>query len=91
MQHPEVYLTKEWQRLRKKVLAMDRHECMECKAKGYYTKANNVHHVHTIDERPDLAFSVHDERGERNLVSLCERCHKKIHERPRKLLSEEQW
>lgn len=68
----------EWEKTRMEVLAFDHYECQACKAKGKYCKAVVVHHVKHLKERPDLALSIWD--GEqRQLVSLCRRCHEEVH------------
>lgn len=74
----------EWQQLRAAVLALDHWECVRCRARGRYARARVVHHVRHLRDRPDLALSVWLElpgggRGERQLVSLCKRCHEDEH------------
>lgn len=74
------YWWPEWQRLRPDVLKLDRYECQRCKARGRYAPAVIVHHVQHLRDRPDLALSVWDpDTGERQLVSLCKRCHEAEH------------
>lgn len=83
------YHSGEWQKIRAQVLEMDHYECQMCKASGKLThrRADNkgmkqtlvVHHVHHLKDRPDLALSVYDENGERNLITLCEGCHNLVH------------
>ncbi|MDL2318211.1 HNH endonuclease [Eubacteriales bacterium OttesenSCG-928-A19] len=77
------YKTTAWKHLRKHVLAMDHHECTACKARGKHTRANHVHHVNHVKDRPELALSIYyeDERGkqQRQLVSLCHECHERAH------------
>ena len=69
-----------WQRLREQVLQMDHYECQRCKARGRYAKATIVHHVKHLRDRPDLALSIYDpDTGERQLVSVCKRCHELLH------------
>lgn len=73
----------EWQRTRAWALYLDRGECTRCKARGRYRRAEVVHHVHHLKDRPDLALSIYDEDGRRQLVSLCRACHE--HEHPERL------
>lgn len=68
------YKSKEWKKLRAAVLKLDHYECQQCKAEGRYSKAQTVHHVHHVKDRPDLALTYMHE-GKRNLVSLCRECH----------------
>ena len=80
----KLYESKEWRRLRKVVLADDKGECQHCKAKGYYTKANHVHHINYVRMHPELALDMFykDDDGnvKRQLISLCHLCHEHIHE-----------
>lgn len=93
------YYWPEWQRLRGDVLALDHFECQVCKARGRYSRATIVHHVRHLKARPDLALSVWDpDSGERQLVSVCKRCHEDAHPdvlhkfEPRKVpLTVERW
>ena len=81
-QHREAlfYYWPEWLRLRGDVLALDRQECQLCKARGRYSRATIVHHVKHLRDRPDLALSLWDpDTGERQLVSVCKRCHEQAH------------
>lgn len=69
-----------WEHMRQAVLKMDRYECQRCKARGRYHKAEIVHHVKHLKDRPDLALSLYDpDTGERQLVSVCKRCHEELH------------
>lgn len=73
----------EWLRTRAWALYLDRGECTRCKQRGRYTPAEVVHHVQHLRDRPDLALSIYDEDGKRQLVSLCRACHE--HEHPERL------
>ena len=57
---------------------MDNCECQKCKALGRYRRASLIHHVKHLEHRPDLALSVWD-GDERQLISLCKRCHEEEH------------
>lgn len=72
------YSWKIWKRLRESVLRHDCYECQLCKAKGRYSRAEIVHHVKHLKDRPDLALSIWDGE-ERQLVSVCKRCHEELH------------
>lgn len=67
-----------WEALRQEVLRLDHYECQICKARGRYRRAEIVHHVKHLKDRPDLALSIYD-RGERQLISLCRQCHEEEH------------
>ena len=72
------YHWSKWETLRREVLKLDRFECQICKANGRYRKATIVHHVKHLQDRPDLALSIWDGK-ERQLVSVCKRCHEDLH------------
>lgn len=78
MNKRQFYKQKDWKHLRQKVLELDHYECQICKAKGKYTRADTVHHVNHIEDRPDLALSIYY-NGERNLLSVCKDCHNSLH------------
>lgn len=72
------YSWKPWKHLRNTVLKLDNFQCQICKSKGRYKKAEIVHHVKHVKDRPDLALSIWD-GDERQLVSVCKRCHEELH------------
>ena len=78
----DFYVSPQWRRLRREVLADDKHECQICKAKGKYTPANHVHHVNYVRKHPELALSkiYVDGKGkmQRNLISVCYQCHETV-------------
>ena len=75
------YTWPEWIRLRQEVLKLDHFECVRCREQYHrYRPARIVHHVKHLRDRPDLALSVTDpDTGERQLVSVCKRCHEEEH------------
>ena len=90
------YKTTEWEKLRLQVLKLDHYECQRCKSKYKRIKrARYVHHVNELKDRPDLALSIYDEDGKRNLISLCFNCHEEIHDRlkdyKKEPLTKERW
>lgn len=89
------YHSSDWMKVRAQVLALDHNECQVHKARGEYKRANVVHHVHHLTDRPDLKLSVYDENGERNLISVCRECHNELHPekglRIRATMTEERW
>lgn len=76
------YKSKKWKEKRKAMLRRDEYLCRECRRYGKSTSATTVHHIIPIDQRPDLALA------SRNLISLCEACHNKMHDRNTGELSE---
>ena len=73
------YNSGDWQAVRDAVKRID-HECIICKAVGKHSATRYVHHVKHLRDRPDLALSIWDpETGERQLVSVCKRCHEELH------------
>ena len=91
------YTSKEWRRLRRKVLKQYKGECQPCKARGYYRKANTVHHHMEVRDYPELALSEHytDSNGEHqpNLIPVCPECHRVIHgdTAPEEPITKERW
>jgi 5-methylcytosine-specific restriction enzyme A len=69
------YKTKRWISKREKILRRDSYECRECKRYGKSSLATTVHHVHPLKERPELRLVSW------NLLSLCGKCHDKMHDR----------
>ncbi|MCC5465554.1 HNH endonuclease [Pelosinus baikalensis] len=81
-----------WRSKRKEILKRDNNECQRCKSNGRYSKADCVHHIKFLKDRPDLALV------DSNLLSVCDICHNILH--PEKLhnndvvkrvVSEEKW
>lgn len=94
----DFYNSPEWRKLRKEVLAEYKNECQDCKAKGYYTKADTVHHQQYVRKHPRLALSktyVFQGKVYKNLIPLCHDCHERRHgyrqKEEKKLLTEERW
>lgn len=95
------YKTKQWLNLRQSILDKYHNECAECREKGKYSRARNVHHINELKHRPDLALNeyyIDSNTGEkkRNLIPLCIDCHNIAHERMcdiehKKQLNEERW
>jgi 5-methylcytosine-specific restriction endonuclease McrA len=78
----EFYNSKEWRHLRKEVLDEYKHECQDCKGKGYYTKADTVHHQQYVRKHPRFALSktyTFKDKEYINLVPLCHDCHEIRH------------
>lgn len=69
------YKTKRWKGKRATVLRRDQYQCQECKRYGKNQEATTVHHIHPLRNRPELRLTTS------NLVSLCGRCHDKMHDR----------
>lgn len=71
------YSSAEWAQARDAALTRDMHLCQHCLAAGEITPAVMVHHITELTPAnindPEIATDP------RNLVSLCDRCHKKVH------------
>lgn len=97
------YKTREWLELRAAVMDEAHNECEMCREAGIYSRADTVHHVNEVKDRPDIALSKTyiDGKGrrQRNLMALCFACHNKVHKRFQggwwkkkdKPLTEERW
>ena len=56
------YCSTKWQRIRDKVMRLDHYECQLCKSKYHrIRKASMVHHVHHLEDYPNLALEIYDE------------------------------
>ena len=74
------YTSAAWYKVRREVMRLDHYECVRCKSKGnVYTGRLIVHHINHLEDRPDLALSIYDENGKRNLECLCQKCHMAEH------------
>lgn len=69
------YQSKEWRTLRLKAIKRDHNECVVCRREGKYHVCQNVHHIHEVKERPDLALDLN------NIECICIVHHNMIHER----------
>jgi len=73
------YQTKKWKCARAAVLRRDKYICQGCNKygrrdkNGQPVKADTVHHIKERDTHPELALC------KKNLISLCRRCHNKLH------------
>ena len=76
------YVSTPWLKLRAEILQEYKNECQHCKTKGWYKKANTVHHVQYVRRHPSLALSkTYIWQGEEciNLIPLCHSCHEEVH------------
>ncbi len=78
------YGSGEWQTLAAKARDMQHNECQRCKAKGYYSPCEIVHHIKYVREFPELALSIE------NLECLCKNCHEEEHKKKR-FVNVERW
>lgn len=74
------YNSNRWKQTRALVMSIDHNECQRCKELYHrIRKANMVHHVNHLEDRPDIGLEIWLEDGTRNLVSLCNSCHDEVH------------
>lgn len=92
------YVSTPWLKLREEVLIEFKYECQKCKKRGFYTKANTVHHVQYVRKHPQLALSkfyAFKGKVHRNLIPLCHSCHEEVHgyriKKKKKPLTIERW
>jgi len=69
------YKGKHWLRKRQAILRRDEYLCQECKRYGKHTQASMVHHINAVDTHPFFTYT------DDNLISLCNVCHDKMHDR----------
>jgi formate-dependent nitrite reductase cytochrome c552 subunit len=82
----EFYVSKEWRKLRKEVLEEAKHggmtpECQICKANGFYSEANHVHHIQYVRRHPRYALSrtyTYQGKERVNLIAVCKDCHETV-------------
>lgn len=75
------YTSTAWEHKRREILQRDNYECQRCKSRGMFSRAEVVHHIKHLKDRPDLALD------DDNLVSVCARCHNELH--PEKFIKNE--
>lgn len=76
----DFYTGSAWKKMAAMVRAYDRNECQRCKAAGRYARGEIVHHVKHLKDRPDLAMRMYDpDTGERQLITVCKKCHERYH------------
>lgn len=69
------YKDTKWKNTRARVLRRDQYLCRQCKRYGKDTQATLVHHVIPVENEPELYLD------NKNLLSLCNECHNKMHDR----------
>jgi len=69
----DFYKSRRWLRKRAAILRRDMYLCQECKKYGESIQATTVHHKKDLETHPELAMN------DDNLVSLCTKCHNKLH------------
>lgn len=79
------YGSSEWQALAAQARDMQHNECQRCKAKGYYSPCEIVHHIRYVKKFPELALSLE------NLECLCKNCHEEEHKIKNKFVNDERW
>lgn len=75
------YKTRSWEKKRSRILRHDEYLCQECKRYGKRKAAQTVHHINPLLDHPVLALV------SANLVSLCNSCHDKMHDRTTGILT----
>lgn len=78
------YMSSIWRKKRLDILARDNFECQMCKKEGRVTTVGTnketgegltVHHIKELKDYPELGLT------DSNLITLCHKCHNKIHDR----------
>lgn len=69
------YKGKRWEKLRKSVLKRDGYMCRVCRRYGKRVDAEVVHHIYPVSDYPEYRWCSW------NLLSLCGKCHDKLHDR----------
>ena len=81
------YKSSKWKCKRERILRRDEYRCMECKRYGKSVSATTVHHIIPLEQRTDLKLASN------NLLSMCNKCHDKMHDRTNNQLTKagEDW
>ena len=79
----DFYHSKKWELMRLSIMRRDGYMCRCCKRYGKNVSASHVHHILPYEIYPEYSM----ERW--NLISLCQTCHNKMHDRDTHDLSEE--
>jgi len=77
------YKSKQWELVRDAVLRRDGYSCQLCKRYGRMVGARHVHHIYPFEDYPEYALK------RWNLISLCQQCHNRMHDRDTHQLTEE--
>ena len=92
------YTSSAWLNLRKETLREHKNECQDCKSRGFYKKANHVHHVQYVIKHLRLALSktyIYQDKEYKNLIPLCHDCHEQRHgyrqKEKKEPLTKERW
>lgn len=71
----DFYKSTKWKAKRINILKRDNYLCRECIRYGKTTGATTVHHVKPLEFNYELRLDSN------NLISLCSKCHDKMHDR----------
>lgn len=71
----DFYKSTKWKTKRTNILKRDEYLCVECKRYGKSVQATTVHHIKPLDTHEELRLDSN------NLISLCSKCHDKMHDR----------
>jgi len=71
----DFYKSTRWKTKRINILKRDNYLCRECIRYGKTTGATTVHHVIPLEQKLELKLN------NNNLISLCSKCHEKMHDR----------
>lgn len=78
---PMNYENKRWDNLRKTILRRDEYMCQECKRYGRLREGSHVHHIFPAETYEEYRYKTW------NLITLCQACHNKMHDRDTHQLS----
>lgn len=69
------YKNKKWIEKRRTILKRDEYRCRQCRRYGKLVDAEHVHHIWPVEFYPEYRYC------NWNLISLCNKCHNKMHDR----------
>lgn len=73
-----IYNSEKWRKLRAWKFAKDP-LCEICKKEGIVTPAEDVHHIISFMSAKDQAMRKYLAYDSENLMSLCKKCHQRVH------------
>lgn len=77
--HKEIYKDKQWETVRKFVIARANGLCEKCKAQGKIKKGNETHHKIWLTDKNKHDWNI--AYNPDNLIYLCSDCHNDVHDR----------
>jgi len=69
------YQSKQWDAMRRHILHRDKYQCQLCRRYGKIRSGNHVHHIFPAEHYDEYQYKTW------NLITLCQSCHNRMHDR----------